>query len=229
MIKSAARQSAHYYKPFVVSSLGVLIPLWILSELADQYFALGAKLAERGSPEQWMAQLWQLCTAVVVSFVLILLLPVRMDDLIKGRKPLRSWVKVANQQGWPLFVEGLRMTAYVILWSLLLILPGIYKQIRYLFVPFVVLLDPQYQQGKVDALERSSLLTVGVFWWLVLLFAMSFGLELGFEMLGQLHPALTHPTARVLTGGLSMLASIYFYIWFFFIYEARSKQLQSSC
>lgn len=225
MIMTAEKKARAAYWPFIRSSLTVLLPLWILSELMDQYFALGARLATRGSPEQMMAQVGQLATAVTVSFVLILLLPIRIQDWQQRRKPYRSWMTVAHEHGGPLFIEGLRMTGVVILWALLLILPGIYKQIRLLFVPFVVLLDARYQAGEVDALERSADLTKGIMGWLVLLFLGSMAAEIGFEMLPQFLPVLTHPAARVLTGGLSMLISIYFYIWFFFIYEARALEV----
>lgn len=225
MIKECARLAAQSYWPFLRSSLGVLLPLWILAEVTDQYFALAAKLALRGSPEHWMAQVGQLATAVTVSFVVILLLPVRLKDWQDGTRPYRSWTKIAHDYTWPLFVEGLRMTAYVILWSVAFVIPGIYKQVRYLFVPFVVLLDPHYQKGEVDALERSAELTKGVFGWLLGLFLISFAAEIGFEMAAKVHPTLTHPVARVLTGGLAMMASIYFYSVFYFIYDARTKQI----
>lgn len=55
-----------------------------------------------------------------------------------------------------LIIETLRSWGKILIWSLLFILPGVWKYMQYLFVPFVVTSDWQYEQGQVDALERSK-------------------------------------------------------------------------
>lgn len=57
-----------------------------------------------------------------------------------------------------IFIESLRSWGQALFWSLLLIVPGLIRYLQLIFVPFVVLLDPQYQEGKVDALSRSAAL-----------------------------------------------------------------------
>ena len=225
MIKHCAGQAARAYIPFLRSSVWVLLPIWILFEIVDQYFSMSAKLAMQGSSKRWVAQIGQLSTAITLNFIVILFLPIRLKDWQEGIRPYRSWVQIAHTHTWPLFVEGLRMTAYILLWSIAFIIPGIYKQVRYIFVPFVVLLDLRYQKGEVDALEQSAELTKGIFGWLLTLFLASFVVDIGFEMLLQIHPVLVHPAARVLMGGLTLLVSIYFYTIFYFMYDTRINQI----
>jgi hypothetical protein len=54
-----------------------------------------------------------------------------------------------------IFIETLRAWGSITRWSLLLILPGLWKYIEYIFVPFVVTLSPSYEAGQVDALKKS--------------------------------------------------------------------------
>lgn len=71
----------------------------------------------------------------------------------------------ANEKGLWLFlhdhlnqmsIEILRSWGKTLLWSLALIVPGIWKYIQYTMIPFVVVLSPAYQRGEVDALKASS-------------------------------------------------------------------------
>lgn len=58
-------------------------------------------------------------------------------------------------------IETLRSWGSVLTWSLALILPGFYRWLRLIFVPFVVILLPEYEKGDLDALDASSELTQG--------------------------------------------------------------------
>lgn len=52
-------------------------------------------------------------------------------------------------------IEGLRSWGKILLGFLFFILPGAILFFRYMLVPFVVVFDPEYDKGSVDALERS--------------------------------------------------------------------------
>lgn len=66
-----------------------------------------------------------------------------------------SLLQVARQHLGYLVKEEMRVLGKTLLWSLLLIIPGIIRFFQLLFVPYVVLLDGTYQQGEADALKRS--------------------------------------------------------------------------
>lgn len=52
--------------------------------------------------------------------------------------------------------EQLRGFGKVFLWGIFLIIPGFYKFLQIVFIPYVVAFDPTYMQGKTDALEKSA-------------------------------------------------------------------------
>lgn len=52
-------------------------------------------------------------------------------------------------------IENLRALGKVLLWALLLVVPGVVQFIGLVFTPFVVLLNPRYAEGGIDALETS--------------------------------------------------------------------------
>ncbi len=58
-------------------------------------------------------------------------------------------------------IETVRTLPVIILYSLLLVIPGLVKMIRLIFVQFIVQLYKPYKDGKVDALKKSDELTQG--------------------------------------------------------------------
>ena len=81
-----------------------------------------------------------------------------------GEHPWKFLTKHFHQT----FIEYLRSFISVGLYTLCLILPGIYRSVQLLFTCFVSAFDPDYQQGKVDALEESARLVRGA--WIPLAF-----------------------------------------------------------
>jgi hypothetical protein len=66
--------------------------------------------------------------------------------------------------------EQMRAWGQSTLWGFVFILPGLVRWIRYLFVPFIVSLDPAYARGEKDALQESRRLSRGSFFQLCTLF-----------------------------------------------------------
>jgi len=76
-----------------------------------------------------------------------------------------------------LLIENLRAWGSTFLWSLLLILPGLYKWLSYSLVPYVVLFSKKYSEGQADALELSTLVFKKC-WYKILILVLFFGLVL---------------------------------------------------
>jgi hypothetical protein len=55
-----------------------------------------------------------------------------------------------------IFIETLRTWGKTLMWSLLFIVPGIWKYLEYSLVPMVVTSSTRYDEGKIDALKASS-------------------------------------------------------------------------
>ncbi len=223
MLKKAILLTSQAIVPLFKSSFGLLIPIGIISEGMKYYFSLAPQLAPRDSSLQMLSQIGDFTVSLTASFLLILLIPIRLDDWYHKR-PFQKWLGIVQPNGWPLFVEGFRMTGQILLWSLLLIIPGIYKQIQYLFVPFVVLFDSEYKSGKVDALNKSAQLSKGIFWNLGFIFLLSFGSEILFEMDLKLFPFLPPTIEKVLFQTLGFLSSIVFYSIFYFLYALQKGE-----
>jgi hypothetical protein len=53
-------------------------------------------------------------------------------------------------------IESLRAWGKMVLYSLLFILPGIWKFLEYQFIPWIVCLSKKYNSGEIDALQTSQ-------------------------------------------------------------------------
>lgn len=58
-----------------------------------------------------------------------------------------------------LFIESLRAWGSIFNWGLFLFVPALFRHLQLIFVPFIVLLDKNYEAGKIDALKQSKNLT----------------------------------------------------------------------
>lgn len=67
--------------------------------------------------------------------------------------PFTSFIKKHLNQ---LYIEIMRAWGKSLLYGLLLILPGFWKFIKLIYVPYVVVASRQYEQGQIDALATSE-------------------------------------------------------------------------
>jgi hypothetical protein len=92
-----------------------------------------------------------------LSFFTGLLGPILVSflALCAWRFPGQSIGEVARVHLSYLIREEMRALGKSLLWSLLLIVPGIVRFFQFAFVPYVVLFDRRYQAGDADALKAS--------------------------------------------------------------------------
>ncbi len=72
--------------------------------------------------------------------------------LLSSVKKQRSW----SGDFQSMLIETLRVWGKILLYTLILILPGLWKWISSIFVPFIVLFSQKYQSGEQDAIEWSK-------------------------------------------------------------------------
>lgn len=108
--------------------------------------------------EQLMSQqgtgplLW---IAIFTSAIISILYPVIATLLtLSALQTLPIWDS-ARLNFEQLLIENLRAFGKAMTWGLCFILPGIVRFIQFSFVNFVVILDPDYSVGKIDALKKS--------------------------------------------------------------------------
>ncbi|MCB0406844.1 MAG: hypothetical protein KDD34_01495 [Bdellovibrionales bacterium] len=168
-----------------------------------------------------IATLGDFAIDLFMSIYVLILAPLTVLDL-EARRPFRSVWAWSHQTLWPLTIEGLRVLTFTLLWSLALIIPGLYKMVRYSFVPFVVMFDPQYENE--DALERSHKLTVGVFWVILLVMIASQILSLLLLLPNELFTGMAQHVVRFFTTLLTLVFSIYTLLVSFNIYRIQAAQ-----
>lgn len=117
------------------------------------------------------------------------------------------------------FAEYLRMLATVLMFGLLLIIPGMIAYCFLIFVPYIALFSKPYRQDKVAALDYSYLLAKRFIWRIVGVFALTAALQLGFEFLPHLYVSLNVWPARVTFMALSLLIGIWTYSFMFVTFE----------
>jgi len=145
------------------------IPLFILTVIGtmlDQLITVkmeGLLMDPQGtSPLVWVFG--------ALSLVLGLTYPLATLFLIlssQQEKPVPAFFAHFFEQG---VIEQMRSWGKAMLWSFLLIIPGLIKFVQYIFVPFIVCFDPAYQRGEKDALKQSQALAHGKMIQLFLLF-----------------------------------------------------------
>jgi len=120
-------------------------------------------------------------------------------------------------------IEDLRKTMSVLLWSLAFIIPGIFRWIRLTFTCFVSLLNPSYQEGKIDALEKSSQLVKGHGIAIALLLLAHLGVTSGLEEIGSRFAAFSIPLFFFY--GLAWMVSLFFAIYMTLTYAALDPEV----
>jgi len=104
---------------------------------------------------------------VVVQLVLAILGMVIVNQVLddihsnKSRSNLIASFKVNLKY---LFINYARAILRILVGFILLIVPGCIWWVQLTFVPYVVLFDPEFKSGAVDALEKSKTLVRGRFW-----------------------------------------------------------------
>ena len=128
----------------------------------------------------------------------------------------------------PVCIELLRVTARVMRWGLLFIVPGFYKHMQYMFVPYIVMADPRYQMGHVDALQRSEQLLKGRFAALFI-FLCAFLLLSTVVFLPLAEASITEtPITLLLLSPLRFSLDLFFYIFMYYYFNAASQQKDST-
>jgi len=149
----------------------IALPVFILtlfSGTAEQLLSLSLE-NELRNPEGTSPKIWLLVSVSILSsltwpwlmslIVLFKMRPVVVENSDPTSHPSptsNSWFLFFHHYGAQSLIETLRSWGQCLLYSLLLILPGLWKFLEYTFVSWVVCFDPRYEKGEVDALKTSS-------------------------------------------------------------------------
>lgn len=168
--------------PVAKKGAPALLGLFFLHLLISQYDGLAATvIRERGREDVSLIAmtamitvilqaLWSAAMVLVTSLVAATVADSRMaSGDASEHSALSSGFELGELflERYPrLVIEGLRAMAAVIFRLPLLILPAMIEWVRLSLVQYVVILNPAYTRGEVDALMESRRLTQGRFWFL---------------------------------------------------------------
>lgn len=170
-----------------------------------------------------MGNLGLFTTEIFASVMILMFAPLTVLDM-ESKRPLSSVYKFSNQHLWPLTIEGLRALTSILIWTLFLIIPGVYRSLRLGFLGFVVMFHSRYLKDSEDSLKLSNELMSGVF---VIYLLSSLGLgAIGYGLLGPTYffEGLTQDIVRFLISPLTQILSVYTVLVSFSIYRQRCEQ-----
>ncbi|MGE4130501.1 MAG: hypothetical protein AB7F86_02630 [Bdellovibrionales bacterium] len=122
------------------------------------------------------------------------------------------------------FAEYLRVLGQILLWALLVLIPGFIRYVHLIFVPLIVLFSSDYEDGKIDALKQSQLMVKNWFWFLLIFLALTGAAQLGLELLPLAAEALHEIPARISLGLVGVLISVWSYSVIVLIFEQEMQK-----
>lgn len=138
----------------------VFVPLFalvIISSNIEQYLNLEMEGALR-SPLGMQPEVYLFGFLSIVSSILfpVLLTTVALYALVHWNELTDNLGEFLKKNLNQMYIETLRSWGKSLLWSLLFVLPGLWKFLMYSMVPYVVTGSKVYQDGNIDALKAST-------------------------------------------------------------------------
>lgn len=205
-----------------LTPLLVLFAVGALFTLTSEDLLL--ELTRTADDQRWAVQigmgLWDLVEGLVLIIVLSWGIP-KVRALTEAH-----FEKHPFQESYlnSFFAEYLRLLASVLLWGLLLIVPGFVRYARLIFVPFITLFAKPYRDGKIDALKLSLALSQGRLKVIIPLILGTTAIQTGVEFAPHLVPDLHVLPARVAFIAVSFLISIWLYSFVYLLFEQAMEE-----
>lgn len=119
-------------------------------------------------------------TGLLQTLTLLFIIPKTLHEksMVLKHEPFGAFSKRVFA---PTILEGLRVMWRVLLGFILFIIPGIVLSVLYYFVIYIVFFDLAYQKGEVDALKKSKNLTKPIFFSLLSVYIIEFGINTGLQ------------------------------------------------
>lgn len=177
------------------------------------------QLASQTHEQRWDLQIGMGVTDLISGVVLILLLSRGLAEIRQLRPPLVTNPFAAPFLG-SFIAEYLRMLAQILLYGMLLILPGIYRCCQLIFVPYIAIFSKRYREGDLDAIRASERLSKGQMLRIFAALSGTMALSAFFEFAPHLIDALEGAVFRAIFYLLADLTSIWGYALLFLLFES---------
>lgn len=227
MLLHALKDSYKLFTPFIKNNIVLLGILFLGCEVMQHYFLIVMQATKEVQSFNFVAIMGQMTTSLLEFVVLTILVPLRIieaQSLTKFNQ--ESFISFSQRHMMALTTESLRSLAVVLMWSLLLIIPGLFKYLRYSFVPYVVVADAEYQNGKRDALEYSNALVKGYTLQIFVIFAILLAQESARGWARENFSIVHWPIEALIIGVIFFMMNVFANILLFRIYQLRVAVLE---
>jgi hypothetical protein len=165
IIRDAIQFSSHEFIPLLRSAYALLISVFFLETVSDHYFEYLSDVIARSGAEPGLlvfgtALLELICSLFFAALWFIAVVP-RIEHLQRqttSALPAEQSLRFSSQLRQhlnALVIEEIRVFAAVLRRLPFFLLPSLAEYLRLSLVPYVVLLDPGYEAGQTDALNKS--------------------------------------------------------------------------
>lgn len=200
--------------------LFILLTTIIFTGLEEYLLSLLREAAEVGSESVGVRLIFAL-QGLIVGVLYAFFVPA---GLFYPEKSSLEILKLIGDKTMPLTIEGLRMLVPILL-GYLLILPGVYFQLLYTFVFFIVLFDPRYESDpEFDALKASKALAKVVLGPLFILLFLSSAVELIMTFWGGQSSFMERPVWSLLLTLAGVVTDFAFPALAFGLYDYMTKR-----
>lgn len=197
--------------------LGIFIIGCILNLLIEDAMQLQTAAQET---QRWVMQLilglWECFQGIMIVLILSWGLP--KVHAFKARDLLKE--PFATPYIGSFLAEYLRYVAQILMWGLLLILPGFYRYCQLIFVPYIALFSKSYRDGEVDALKTAEVLVKGNLAKVFGIQIFAFLSEIGIEFLPQMVPDLHTLFMRIVFQVISFVLPCWVFAILFLLFES---------
>lgn len=142
--------------PFVFKKTSIYFGFYYLA------FSALVLLLLRHSPQAFSPAITTLLTLLAHSF-LVFIVPYYTYKQAKGPNIRPFWIFIQNSV-WSLVLNYIKAFFILLFFFILLIIPGIYKSIRYFFIAQTVFFDELYKREGLSPLKGSDKTSRGHFW-----------------------------------------------------------------
>jgi len=217
--------------PIAVQMLrGRFLPLLGLFAVSNTIsMSLEHLVSELGKGDDQLRLILQLSigiTDLTESFVLMLLLSWSIGEFLPLKTPPFEKDPFSKPYLSSFFAESLRQIGWVLLYGLLLIIPGFIVYCRLIFVPVIALFSEKYRKGEIDALQLSRKLAKGRTWLIAVVLLGTGFIQTAIEFIPNVFLQFHSIPIRILFQAASFSIAIWSYTFLFLLFKKALEEVE---
>jgi hypothetical protein len=132
----------------------LIILFFVIGFALNQYLEWLGQILATSDQGPWPAQIAEFLAGLIEGFFLLMI----GTFYLANQRTRQTWKEFNAKYLGPLTAESLRALAYICGWSLLFLVPGFIMYARLSVLPFVIVLDPEYDENP-DGVKISREMT----------------------------------------------------------------------